>query len=39
MGCLSFNELDINEETKLKIIRSFEEMIFGGFGTNFNILG
>ena len=38
MGCLSFNELDMNEETKLKIIRSFEEMIFGGVGENFNIL-
>lgn len=38
IGCLSFNELDMNEETKLKIIRSFEEMIFGGFGENFNAL-
>ena len=38
IGCLSFNELDMNEETKLKIIRSFEEMIFGSFGENFNIL-
>jgi mobilization protein len=38
IGCLSFNELDMNEETKLKIIRSFEEMIFGSVGENFNIL-
>ena len=38
MGCLSFNELDMSEKTKLKIIRSFGEMIFGDFGENFNIL-
>jgi Relaxase/Mobilisation nuclease domain. len=38
IGCLSFNELYMNKEIKLKIIKSFEEMIFGGVGKNFNIL-
>lgn len=38
VGCLTFNELDMSEETKLKIIRSFEEVMFADYSDKFNVL-
>ena len=38
MGCLSFEETDIDLDTKRKIIGEFERLLFGEYKERFNIL-
>ena len=38
MGCLSFEEADIDLNAKQKIINEFETLIFGEYKERFNIL-
>jgi len=38
MGCLSFEETDIDLDTKRKIIDEFETLLLGGYKERFNVL-
>jgi len=38
MGCLSFEETDIDLDTKRKIIDKFETLLLGGYKERFNVL-